>query len=773
MANTPNTTLRLLVPVVLGIAGLGIAVAVFRGSNKAAPTPTPQSLPASTPAPQPNTPATPNSATPNSGTPSSATPAAAPTSSPVPAAQSTLRPRLFPEPLNPLPLGELSDDSPFEGQLTFSPFGAGIASLKLSRSYETVERINHVELQAERTVVINTADGGTRPVVAVPFALLAVVVEGRSIDLTNPSHWRHQADASGAPIPGAFEAFIDDDAGAPVLRLARRFVYEPGSFDLRIEQQLQNLTDRPIAAALKQTGPVNLPEPDSKYGGDKRRVRFGSLRSEKAQAGSTFVEPDSQLMGWPTLLGEKEADPAGIKRFKPELPLWPTPKAADEGRRLAWFAFTDRYFAVAAHGVFDPAAPGPGGVNKVFDEVERVDRFLLNPYAEPGQVVVLSRITGPVRTLAPRATHNADLALYAGPLLERVINASPLAQSLNLQGLVAYNFGGFCAELCTFAWLTHVLLGVLRFYHTFTFDWAVAIILLVFTVRGVLHPITRWSQVRLLRFGVEMKEIGPKQAKLKERFKDDPQRLQQETARLFQEEGVNPAGALGCLPMFLQTPVWIALYATLFFAADMRHQPAFWGVFQSITGNNWLFLADLASPDRALPLGPLAFTPPFIGNIFGRVTAINLLPVVLGVVYFIQQKYLTPPTANLTPEQEEQQRIMKIMTTVLFPLLMYTAPSGLAIYFVTNSTLSILESRWVRADATKKGLLDPEKIKAEKAAKRAAPRGGFLARLQAMAEDQQRLRAQGGPAAPAPGKRRVPNTAPNREPPEDRYKKRR
>jgi YidC/Oxa1 family membrane protein insertase len=149
---------------------------------------------------------------------------------------------------------------------------------------------------------------------------------------------------------------------------------------------------------------------------------------------------------------------------------------------------------------------------------------------------------------------------------------------------------------------------------------------------------------------------------------------------------------LGCLPMLLQMPIWIALWAMLYLAFDLRQQPAFYGLFQAVY-DRWAFLADLSSPDKFIPLGA-GFTIPLLGI---QITAINLLPLLMGVVFFIQQKYLTPPTtANMTPEQLQQQKIMKWMMVILFPLMMYKAPSGLTLYIMTSSIIGILEGRYVR-----------------------------------------------------------------------------
>ncbi|VAX42364.1 hypothetical protein MNBD_PLANCTO03-2117, partial [hydrothermal vent metagenome] len=175
--------------------------------------------------------------------------------------------------------------------------------------------------------------------------------------------------------------------------------------------------------------------------------------------------------------------------------------------------------------------------------------------------------------------------------------------------------------------------------------------------------------------------------------------------------------------------------------------------------NAWPFLADLAEPDRMIFFGAAGFKLPLLGTI----NAINVLPLFLGIVFYMQQKYLTPPTsAAMTPEQESQQKMMKIMMVVMFPLIMYGAPSGLSIYFITNSVLGIFESRWIRSHLEKSGRLEPEALKAK------PKQGGFMAKLKAMADEKQRLQAQRG-ASP----KHQPRPSKDPGPSPRRYKKKR
>jgi YidC/Oxa1 family membrane protein insertase len=113
-------------------------------------------------------------------------------------------------------------------------------------------------------------------------------------------------------------------------------------------------------------------------------------------------------------------------------------------------------------------------------------------------------------------------------------------------------------------------------------------------------------------------------------------------------------------------------------------------VFQKFGG--WNFLSDLSAPDHFLQ-----FQQPLIRWPF-EFSSINLIPLLMSVVFFIQQKYMTPPTTGtLTPEQEQQQKMMKWMTVILFPVMLYSAPSGLTLYIMTSTCVGIIEGKRIRA----------------------------------------------------------------------------
>lgn len=782
MASTKQSpALRAFLTTVVVLLGVGASIAFFRASKPKpaapiaapSPAPVPSDQIAQAPAPaQPNAgaqtqpaPGEPPAANPEAPKPtapdstgaaptgpaSSADPAAAgasgaPGAQPAAPDRPALRARLQPA-LAPEPLGSLDPASTFKAQVEFTPVGAGVEAITLADYKSQVGKPEPYAVQRKRSF---TAATGQNVVIA-SLATLGVEINGQYVDLystgaNDETRWRQTA-------PGAFEAIIETDAGAPVARVEKSFALRPATFDLTVSQRIVNLTDAPLDARLYQYGPVELEADRATYGIDPRRFRFGYLADPRTDPSRLIVIADRKLMGRQTVA-------APVNEAAKQ--IWPSADSSKAGQELVWLALTNRYFAFAVHpALTDAQATGGATPDKRLSTVETAHRVLVGvgsitsgsgPAAASG--VLALQLNSPKVTIAPGQSADLTIGAYAGPLLSSALNATPASQSLGLAGLVVYNLGGMCAP-CTFAWLANPLIWFLRFAHNnLVFDWSLAIMLLVLCVRTVLHPITRRSQIGIARFSKQMAGLAPKQAKLKEKYKDDPRRLQQEMARLMKEEGVSFTGALGCLPMFLQTPVWIALYAMLFFAFELRHAPGFFGVFQAVTNGKWSFLADLAAPDHLIEFSR-GYHVPLISGLMGEIHGLNILPLLLGVVFFVQQKYLTPPpSAALTPEQETQQKIMKIMMVVLFPLMMYNAPSGLAIYFITNSALGILESRWIRSH------IDTLDMSAKKpgttfathpgAGGAGAPgrKMGFMDRLKAEAqrrmELQQKMRQQGG-----------------------------
>lgn len=691
-----NTLARIVVPVIALAIGIATVWAVFRNSQtKPAATPAP---PATTAATTPATPADGAAQATGSGAPATTEPAGTPavptiSAAPEPKAEPTpaptgLRARRLVGAAAFEPIGSTDRATGFEAQYAFSPLGAGVERITLANHFQTLkDKVQNQERFHVQEQIGSVGKSG-ETYTTVSLAARAVIIDGTAIDLfgdAENTYWTQTA-------PGTFVCEIEDASGAVVARVTRRYELVTKTYEIKVHQSFENLSGRDSTIQWVQYGPLDIQEEMFGYRLDMRRVRYGYLLTPARDPSQSIVESDRLLEGHAKPIAAAEKAYAATNNLASRNAiLFPRAAEFSGAGDLVWAAQTSRYFAFAVHPLLTPGSTTPGRL-LIASEVYGVPigwgtdtRLALELHSAPVTV---------------KAGSSADLSFgaYAGPLAKSYLtdSADPVYRLLNLTGLVVFNLGGCCA-FCTFQWLAQLLLWYLELVHWALSDWSLAIIILVFTVRAILHPVTRRAQINMTRFGKKMAALAPKQKKLQEQFAGDPKQMQVEMARLMREEGVSPTQALGCLPTFLQTPVWIALYAMLYFAFQFRHEPAFYGVFQGLTGGRWTFLADLSAPDHLIEFGR-TFHIPLISGLMGDITGINVLPLVLGVVFFIQQKYMTPPsTTTLTPEQEMQQKMMKVMIVVMFPIMMYNAPSGLAIYFITNSTLGILESRWIRA----------------------------------------------------------------------------
>lgn len=760
----PNQFARILIPLAIVMAGIGIFYLNAVGGSKkpaaadqkAATTQTPaaadaaaksETADASAPAPAADPAA---AATPPAPAAADAQPAAA-----APAGE--LRARRFPAAVL-TPIGGLTpkaEGGTFQMELEFSPFGAGLSRLRLANHFEHVDRKDHETIQ--RFVGL----AGSDRIGTTPLAAAFVNIDGRDVDLSvdasDPSktYWRQVE-------PGFFEAIITEkDADGnerDIARITRRYILKPGSYEVTLEQRFENLSPRELKVTWNQYGPSDLPLGTIRYGGDVRRVRFGYLLPPT-------LDPDQIVLGskyrlaHDSVLGKSGVSPAGLPVWSPST-LWPNDESRDENLRLSWAGMTSRYFAVALHPLPGPAVDfsRPAGADKEFKLIERIDRLAVPAPVDPNAVghrspgVLILRLTTPQLKVAPASTADLSMLVYAGPLSKPYIAAEPPAEYFGLEKLVIFTFGGPCA-FCTFQPVALFLRWFLGFLHDHVlFDWALAIMVLVVCVRSCLHPVTRWSQLSMIRFSKQMQALAPKQRAIQEKYKNDPAKMREEVTKLMREGHVDYGAAMkGCFPPLLQTPIWIALYAMIFFTFELRHEAAFFGAVQWITGGRWSFLADLAEPDNFISFRDAfswdGFSIPLLSGLMGPIQGLNILPLLLGVVFYIQQKYMTPPsTGQLTPEQEQQQKIMKVMTVVMFPVFMYNAPAALSLYFMVNSSLGILESKWIRAHADELEKRREAHLAAggtaphdRKRGKQPAAKPGFFARLQAEVERRQKL----------------------------------
>lgn len=218
---------------------------------------------------------------------------------------------------------------------------------------------------------------------------------------------------------------------------------------------------------------------------------------------------------------------------------------------------------------------------------------------------------------------------------------------------------------------------LMNLFHSFTGSWALSIVLLTISLRLMLYPLNTWSTKSMVR----MQQISPEITALQEKYKKDPKKVQIEIMNLYRERGINPAS--GCLPLLIQMPFLIGMFDLLKSSFALRGAPFIPG-----------WIDDLTAPDVLFRWKYPLF---FIGNEF------HLLPILLGLVMFVQQRLMAtgPKDPNLMTDQQRQQRLMGTMMTGLFTIMFYNFPSGLNIYWLSSMLLGILQ-QWMTTKKMKK-----------------------------------------------------------------------
>lgn len=255
-------------------------------------------------------------------------------------------------------------------------------------------------------------------------------------------------------------------------------------------------------------------------------------------------------------------------------------------------------------------------------------------------------VVSPRVALPAGGTLRHEFLVYAGPTdLARL-------EPLGLGAIV--NFGKMDG-------IAKLLIGALELLHGALRNYGLAVIALTALINLLLFPFTRLSYQSMKR----MQLIQPQMSKLRDQHKNNPQKLNKEMMELYRKHKVNPFG--GCLPMLLQMPVFIALYVAL-------------SKFVPMVNARFLWIGDLSTPD-VVPI-PLAL--PFLGD------RVHALPLVMVAAMFFQQRLTQVKVSGQDPAVEQQQKIMGWMMPAIFGFIFYSMPSGLVLYWLTNTLLMML-----------------------------------------------------------------------------------
>jgi YidC/Oxa1 family membrane protein insertase len=298
--------------------------------------------------------------------------------------------------------------------------------------------------------------------------------------------------------------------------------------------------------------------------------------------------------------------------------------------KLTWIAVQDRYFMSAIM----PEEAVDASMHLDIND----DKILKNTYVQPEQVI------------PPSEQHVFKYKLFFGPKSMTVL------KSVDYDLIKAVHFGMFDVLAKPCVW-------IMNFIYGFIPNYGVAIIILTILSKILLWPLGNKSYKSM----AAMKKIQPLMAEIKEKYKDDKKKMNEEMMGLYKTYKVNPLG--GCLPMVVQIPVFFALYRMLYEAIELRHAPFFW------------WINDLSAPDR---LFRFDFSIPFMQPPYG----IPVLTIIMGVTMFIQQK-MSPPAGD--PTQAKMMMMMPIVFTVIF----INFSSGLVLYWLVNNIISVAQQYYI------------------------------------------------------------------------------
>ena len=376
------------------------------------------------------------------------------------------------------------------------------------------------------------------------------------------------------------------------LRIAKRFKFSGDLYAIDLDLEIQNNSPQEIRSplGLEWVGKIELAKLANQENKDFG-LKYALLNDRKVE---------KKDLGGTSSSGCTPGCSAPRKQIEP----FESSYSGD----IRWFCFEGEYFAAML------IAQGEGKTSTL--SVKGDDRNFLR-----------ANFVTPV-TVASQQTARVPYRIYLGPKeLDRL-------EKLGVEAQKIIDFGYFSVVAKPLLWFMNLTNRV-------TGNYGLDIILISILIKIIFLPLTQMSMKSMK----EMQKVQPEMNRLKETYKDDKARLQQEIMLLYKRRKINPAG--GCLPMVIQIPVFIALYNALQNAIELRHAPFM------------LWVRDLSAKDP-----------------------IYITPIVMGATMFIQQK-MTPTAAD--PTQAKLFLLMPIMFTFLF----LNLPSGLVLYWLVNNVLSI------------------------------------------------------------------------------------
>lgn len=452
------------------------------------------------------------------------------------------------------------------------------------------------------------------------FSLLFVTTDGKKIntrDLYFDAPFRQGEHVKlEADQEYSLSLSLPTSAGGSIVKT---LVFKNGRYDLDTKFQFNKMTEV-IAFEYQVVWETGL-----RYA-EHNSIDESTFSAAYAYAGKELIEIDA-----PNFAEKPKKDLAGV---------------------VDWVATRSKYFAVAI-------IPEPGKSEGAYLEGARLhapDNGAIEQYS----ISIKMPFKG-------AAEESSSFKVFLGPLDIDLLRS----YDVGLEGIMSLGWAWIIRPISEY-----IMLPLMSALHYVIPNWGLVIIVFTIIIKIALHPLTKSSMKSMKK----MQALQPMMEEIREKYKDDPQKMNMAIMNLYREYGVNPAG--GCLPLLLQFPILIALYNVFRGAIELRQAEFVW------------WIRDLSIPD-------VVFTLPFTIPFFG-ITDVSGLALLMGITMYIQQKMTV---------KDPRQKMMVWMMPILFTLLFNSFPSGLNLYYFVFNLLSIGQQFYINKQHDNEPLkkVDPKK----------------------------------------------------------------
>lgn len=420
--------------------------------------------------------------------------------------------------------------------------------------------------------------------------------------------------------------------------LAQAWHSDPSFYTLEVALEVINLSDSPRTFDYEIQGPVGV-----LFENEEHTSKYRDLHLEFVDGTKAATLAASAVVDYCDDLDDELGRPSTPAEQKNKL------REDHEWTSAFRYAGIDVQFFAALVAPLDDRTPEEKAEKKWLERTYPV--LVARHSGEARKSDISLRMTSmPIVLEAQNDSVVHRYAFFVGPKNRELLDPLPFQASQVLN----YGMFGFVARVMHYLLDTFFSLGM---------PYYLAIVSLTVLVRGCLFPLSRKQAIMAAR----QKELQPQLTLLKEKYADDKEKLARAQMELWRKNGINPLS--GCLPLFLQLPIFIGLYTALNSAVDLRLQ-------------SFLWIENLAGPDA---LFRLPFSLPF-----GLGADFSILPLCTVALFLTQQKMFMPPAQD--EQQEMQYKMMNIMTGVM-GIMFWHQPAGLCLYFIASSIWSIAERK--------------------------------------------------------------------------------